>query len=60
MFIQTETTPNPDVLKFLPGREVLEEGAREFRDLDEAQSSPLARIHAIWAVSGRCVKTESA
>ena len=42
MFIQTETTPNPDVLKFLPGREVLDEGAREFRDLDEAQSSPLA------------------
>jgi NFU1 iron-sulfur cluster scaffold homolog, mitochondrial len=42
MFIQTETTPNPDVLKFLPGREVLDEGAREFRDVGEAQSSPLA------------------
>ena len=42
MFIQTETTPNPDVLKFLPGRAVLGEGAREFRDADEAQASPLA------------------
>ena len=42
MFIQTETTPNPDVLKFLPGREVLDTGAREFRDVGEAQSSPLA------------------
>jgi NFU1 iron-sulfur cluster scaffold homolog, mitochondrial len=42
MFIQTETTPNPDVLKFLPGREVLAEGTREFRDIDEAHASPLA------------------
>jgi NFU1 iron-sulfur cluster scaffold homolog, mitochondrial len=42
MFIQTETTPNPDVLKFLPGREVLAEGTREFRDADEAEASPLA------------------
>ncbi len=43
MFIQTEATPNPEVLKFLPGREVLAEGAREFRDDDEANASPLAR-----------------
>jgi Fe-S cluster biogenesis protein NfuA len=42
MFIQTEPTPNPEVLKFLPGREVLSEGAREFRDSDEASASPLA------------------
>ncbi|MDG2521490.1 NifU family protein [Caulobacter segnis] len=42
MFIQTETTPNPDVLKFLPGREVLSEGTREFRTPEEAQVSPLA------------------
>jgi len=42
MFIQTETTPNPDVLKFLPGREVLEDGTREFRDAAEAEASPLA------------------
>jgi Fe-S cluster biogenesis protein NfuA len=43
MFIQTEATPNPEVLKFLPGREVLGEGAREFRDAGEAAVSPLAK-----------------
>jgi len=43
MFIQTETTPNPEVLKFLPGREVLGEGAREFKSADEGESSPLAQ-----------------
>jgi hypothetical protein len=42
MFIQTETTPNPEVLKFLPGREVLGEGAREFRTAEEGDASPLA------------------
>ncbi len=42
MFIQTEATPNPAVLKFLPGREVLGAGTREFRDADEARASPLA------------------
>ncbi len=43
MFIQTEATPNPDVLKFLPGRDVLGEGAtREFRDAEQATASPLA------------------
>ena len=48
MFIQTEPTPNPDVLKFLPGRDVLAEGTREFRDADQAAASPLAR--AIFAL----------
>lgn len=43
MFIQTEPTPNPEVLKFLPGREVLTDGAREFRNDEEADASPLAR-----------------
>ena len=43
MFIQTETTPNPEVLKFLPGRDVLPGGSREFRDAREAGASPLAR-----------------
>ena len=42
MFIQTETTPNPEVLKFLPGREVLGEGAREFKTVAEGDASPLA------------------
>ena len=43
MFIQTEATPNPRVLKFIPGREVLGPGgAHEFRDIDAAEVSPLA------------------
>ena len=43
MFIQTENTPNPAVLKFLPGRELVKSGVREFRDAGEAAASPLAR-----------------
>jgi Fe-S cluster biogenesis protein NfuA len=42
MFIQTEATPNPAVLKFLPGRELMPVGTREFHDSDEARASPLA------------------
>jgi Fe-S cluster biogenesis protein NfuA len=42
MFIQTEATPNPEVLKFLPGRDVLGEGSRDFRSAEEATASPLA------------------
>jgi Fe-S cluster biogenesis protein NfuA len=42
VFIQTETTPNPLTLKFIPGREVLGAGAREFRNAEEARASPLA------------------
>jgi Fe-S cluster biogenesis protein NfuA len=53
MFIQTEETPNPATLKFLPGRIVLDEGTRDFRDPDEAEVSPLAsRIFAIDGVAG--------
>ncbi|HEY2179301.1 MAG TPA: NifU family protein [Caulobacteraceae bacterium] len=50
MFIQTETTPNPAVLKFLPGRELLAEGTREFRDAGEAKASPLAE--ALFTLAG--------
>jgi Fe-S cluster biogenesis protein NfuA len=42
MFIQTEATPNPATLKFLPGREVLTGEPREFRSRDAASVSPLA------------------
>jgi Fe-S cluster biogenesis protein NfuA len=42
MFIQTETTPNPSTLKFLPGRPVLAQGAMEFRSRESATASPLA------------------
>ncbi|MBZ0227341.1 MAG: NifU family protein [Bauldia sp.] len=53
MFIQTETTPNPASLKFLPGRIVLGNGTAEFRGPDEAGSSPLAeRLFAVPGVAG--------
>ena len=42
MFIETETTPNPATLKFLPGQEVMYAGTRDFRDEDDAAASPLA------------------
>jgi Fe-S cluster biogenesis protein NfuA len=42
MFIETETTPNPATLKFLPGEQVMPAGTREFRDEVEAAASPLA------------------
>jgi Fe-S cluster biogenesis protein NfuA len=52
MFIQTEATPNPATLKFLPGRNVLGEGTAEFRVADEAADSPLAqRLFAVPGVS---------
>jgi Fe-S cluster biogenesis protein NfuA len=53
MFIQTEATPNPQTLKFLPGRVVLEKGTAEFRSAEEAEQSPLAsRLFAIRGVTG--------
>jgi Fe-S cluster biogenesis protein NfuA len=42
MFIQTEATPNPATLKFLPGRDVLVGEPRDFRDAASASVSPLA------------------
>jgi len=42
MFIQTEATPNPQALKFLPGRDVSPDQTLEFRTIDEATASPLA------------------
>jgi len=53
MFIQTEATPNPATLKFLPGRVVLPEGTRDFRSVEEASISPLAeKLFAIPGVVG--------
>jgi len=53
MFIQTEVTPNPATLKFLPGRTVLESGTLEMRDKAEAAQSPLAeRLFEIQGVGG--------
>ena len=42
MLIETETTPNPSTLKFLPGRIVMEAGTRDFATPEEAEASPLA------------------
>ena len=42
MFIQTEDTPNPNTLKFLPGREISPDRPREFDSADAAAASPLA------------------
>ena len=42
MFIETETTPNPATLKFLPGRAVMPSGTRDFGSPEEAEASPLA------------------
>ncbi len=50
MFIQTESTPNPASLKFLPGQTVLENATREFVSAEEAAASPLA--DALFAVEG--------
>jgi Fe-S cluster biogenesis protein NfuA len=53
MFIQTEATPNPATLKFLPGKPVLPGSTRDFRNADEAEESPLAqRLFGITNVSG--------
>jgi len=43
MFIETETTPNPAALKFLPGRSVMATGSREFATPEAAEASPLAQ-----------------
>ncbi len=43
MFIETETTPNPATLKFLPQREVMPSGTREFANPEDAEASPLAQ-----------------
>ena len=50
MFIQTEETPNPFTLKFLPGREVLPNGSMDFRSEEDAKKSPLAA--ALFNVDG--------
>jgi len=43
MFIETETTPNPASLKFLPGQPVMQQGTREFATPEAAEASPLAQ-----------------
>jgi len=54
MFIQTEQTPNPATIKFIPGQIVMAQGSAEFREADQAGRSPLAmrlfRIDGVAAV----------
>lgn len=52
MFIETEQTPNPETIKFLPGRTLIEKGSAEFTDIDEAERySPLAfRLLALGGI----------
>lgn len=53
MLIQTETTPNPATLKFLPGERVMESGTRDFASPEDAEASPLAEaIFSTGDVSG--------
>jgi Fe-S cluster biogenesis protein NfuA len=53
MFIQTEPTPNPATLKFLPGKTVLGDGSVDFRTKSEAGASPLAqRLFDVEGVAG--------
>ena len=43
MFIQTEQTPNPQTLKFLPGKVVMDDGTAFFQNIGEAANSPVAK-----------------
>ncbi len=53
MFIQTERTPNPATLKFIPGREIMAHGTANFPDAESAAQSPLATsLFALGEVTG--------
>jgi Fe-S cluster biogenesis protein NfuA len=53
MFIQTETTPNPNTIKFIPGELVMPQGTADFRSADEAVASPFAmRLFRLQGVTG--------
>ncbi|MBW7852300.1 MAG: NifU family protein [Rhodospirillales bacterium] len=52
MFIQTEPTPNPATLKFLPGRQVMSRGTADFASAEAARRSPLAQ--RLFEVDGVC------
>ena len=53
MLIQTEATPNPATLKFMPGRQVMDAGTRDFASYEEAEASPLAAaLFSIGDVEG--------
>ena len=57
MFIQTEDTPNPLTIKFLPGKEVMKTGTADFKNNELAVTSPLAsRLFEVDGVSEEVAK----
>ena len=59
MFIQTEATPNPATLKFLPGQPVMPQGSADFPSAEGAEASPLAeRLFAVDGVTGVFLGTD--
>ena len=53
MFIQTEATPNPATIKFIPGETILDSGLKDYKSLEAASGSPLAqRLFGLQGVSG--------
>ena len=59
MFIQTEATPNPATLKFLPGQTVVEKGSYDYRSIADAEKSPLAlRLFDLKDVTGVFLGTD--
>ena len=53
MFIQTQATPNPATIKFIPGQTVLQSGLKDYQSVEEAGASPLAqRLFALQGVTG--------
>lgn len=53
MFIQTQATPNPATIKFIPGQTVLESGLKDYQSVGEASASPLAqRLFGLQGVVG--------
>ena len=60
MFIQTEQTPNPATLKFLPGCPVMEKGTANFTDAEKARRSPLATaLFGLDGISGVFLGSDS-
>ena len=59
MFIQTEATPTPATLKFIPGRTVLDTGTMEFANREAAARSPLAERLFDGAARARVISAET-
>ena len=52
MFVQTQKTPNPNSLKFLPGKKVSNDGSFEFLNIDETNNDLIKNILSIKGVTG--------